>query len=424
MIIVESDSSTPLVRFKIHTPMGAVYDPQGFEGLTHLSLALARSGTQDKGREELDMAIDVLGASLDFRCGYHSASLEGSVLSEHLGDLLTLAVDILSNAKFSNEDFDRLVRESQTALLEVQDDPESLLSINYRNSADVYAPYHRPIIGTSSSLQHITRNKAKDWFQSLFQPKEMIVGISGDITSEGANDFAKRIKACLPNPKASFRAPLFKDTIEADKTFYYYNKPSNDQCNIELAIDAPRCQDDLYPALLVANSVLGELESSRLNQNIRAKEGWVYSVYSSIERHPDKNILSITCNPALEFSKATIETILQTCATLSTEGITKDEFELAQANIIGSLDFVSETCHRRMALRIRNSFFELPTSYYEDLKSKLKKTSREDVNAFLKTCFEHTTIGLVGPWEELTELKEALSFTFKEMKFGDANDSR
>lgn len=419
MVLVESDHSTPLVRFKIQSPMGAVFDPKGFEGLTHHALALARSGTKKKSREDLDMAIDSLGASLDFRCAYHWVSLEGSVLSQHLDPLFSLAIDILGDALFLESDLSRLLRETHTALSEIQDDGEHLLTLNYRNHAKVFQPYHRPIIGTPSSLKHITLKKTTDWFKGLFPANETIFGISGDITKERANALFEKLPKASPSTKAHFKAPLFEESVESDKTFYYQNKPSNEQCNMELAFNAPRCQDDLYPALLLANSVLGELESSRLNQSIRAKEGWVYSVYSSIERHPDKNLLTITCNPALKFTQSTIETILNTLSALANEGLATEEFDLAKSNIIGSLDFVGETCHRRMFIECRNSLFGLSSTYYADLKTRLLTTSIEDVNEFLKTFFgtQHTTVGLVGPWDGLATIKESLPFTFKEMTY-------
>jgi hypothetical protein len=63
-LIVESNHTVPLVHVVIASRSGSAADPRHREGLTNLAAEWARRGAGGKAREEIDTALDALGATL------------------------------------------------------------------------------------------------------------------------------------------------------------------------------------------------------------------------------------------------------------------------------------------------------------------------------------------------------------------------
>ena len=64
-LIVESNHTVPLVHVVVASRSGSAADPRHREGLTNLAAEWARRGAGGKSREELDTALDALGATMD-----------------------------------------------------------------------------------------------------------------------------------------------------------------------------------------------------------------------------------------------------------------------------------------------------------------------------------------------------------------------
>src|SRR2546421_9629328 len=112
IVIVEPSTDTPLVWFDIAIRGGAAADPLGIEGLHRHSALLARRGAGTRDRAQLDETLDSLGAAVDIALSRDAVSLSGLALSRHLPAVFDLAIDMLAEPRFSEDEHARLLRET------------------------------------------------------------------------------------------------------------------------------------------------------------------------------------------------------------------------------------------------------------------------------------------------------------------------
>ncbi len=91
LLIVESNRTIPLVHVVIASRSGSAADPRHREGLTNLAAEWARRGAGGKSREEIDAALDALGATLEVTTLPDSTRFEGEVLARNLDAYLAPA---------------------------------------------------------------------------------------------------------------------------------------------------------------------------------------------------------------------------------------------------------------------------------------------------------------------------------------------
>ena len=90
--------------------------------------------------------------------------------------------DVLLNANFPQSEFDRIIKQMESALLNTKSDPSSMASnasdkINFPNH-----PYGE--VMTEESLKNIKLNDVKDLYERSFIPAESYLVVVGDITEE------------------------------------------------------------------------------------------------------------------------------------------------------------------------------------------------------------------------------------------------
>jgi len=117
VLIVESNPTIPLVHVVVASRSGSASDPRHREGMTNLAAEWARRGAGGKSREELDAALDALGATLEVSTLPDSTRLEGEVLSRNLDGFLALLSDVIVRPTFSTAELDR-TRRFRSRLLE------------------------------------------------------------------------------------------------------------------------------------------------------------------------------------------------------------------------------------------------------------------------------------------------------------------
>jgi zinc protease len=180
-LFVETSRATPLVHFSFITRRGAVTDPVGKEGLSYHQAELARRGAGARNRAELDEALDQLGASLDMHVGRDSISLSGLCLSRNLDRVIGIATDILGAPSFSNDEHEKLIRETNHDLDEMRDDDGSLVGRYFTRYCVPGHPYARTVLGTADSLSRIDLPEVRDRYHQRFAAQNMLVGFAGDM---------------------------------------------------------------------------------------------------------------------------------------------------------------------------------------------------------------------------------------------------
>ena len=275
----------PLAQINLIVRSGSAADPIGKYGVGSLTAAMLDEGAGTRSSLDLADAIEFLGANLSTASSFDASSVRMSVPVSKLAEALPLMSDVALRPSFPVSELDRLRKERLTGLLQARDNAGALIQLAFPRI--VFGPTHR--YGTSANglpatIEALTVDDLKTFYRSHFRPDNATLLVVGDLTPATALPMLER---AFGNWKADGMAPLVADVPNAPqltkRQVYLVDKPEAAQSQIRIGwVGVSRSTPD-YAVLEVLNTVLGGSFTSRLNQNLREKNGYAYGASSGFD---------------------------------------------------------------------------------------------------------------------------------------------
>ncbi len=270
----------PIVQAQLIIPVGTGDDPEGKAGLGNLTATLIDKGTKAKTAVELAEELEALGVSLSAGASVDDTTIGVSVLARNLAPAFNLLGQLLTSPRFDPEDFDRERKLELDALLQGPDNPSWIAGRAFR--ALVYGakhPYGKPASGYLDTLKGITLDDIKA-AQARFAADRSSLVVVGDVDPE---TLAATVESNLGGWKTTGPEAKTRPAGEAKLApgvVYLADKPGAVQSVIAVGRPWVDIRDPSYFATTIGNHVLGDDFLSRLNANLREKNGYSYGCRS------------------------------------------------------------------------------------------------------------------------------------------------
>ncbi len=272
----------PLVSIHLILPCGAESDPSGRGGLADLSAEMLTRGTQKRSAMRLAAEIDGLGALFSANSGWNGTSVYISGLSEDLGRLSDLLLEIYTQPAFSPEEFEQLKQRRIGQLVQQKDESQIIADERFQEILFQGTSYDHPVYGTLDSLPKLAVEEIREFHRENFLPPGSFMVFVGDLQPERCFRWAERNFPSVSQkktPAGEFSPP----SLSGIKT-RIIDRPDLTQSQIRLGhIGISHAHPDYIP-FEVMNYVLGGGGfSSRLMQRVRSELGYTYGINSSLE---------------------------------------------------------------------------------------------------------------------------------------------
>lgn len=274
-VFVVENNKLPRVSFSMVLDNDPVIEGKAV-GYVELTGALLGTATTTKSKEQLDAAIDLLGANFSISAdGFFAASL-----SKHSESLLAIISDIILNPVFKQEELDKQKKLTISNLQTNKDDADAIAE-NVRRTL-VYGPTH-PYgeILTEASVEQVNLSMIENHFRTYFRPNVGYLAVVGDIKFEDAKRLIERYFSSWENkevPRHTYTMP----TPPKGRRVIVVNKAGAVQTTINIShpIDFKPGSPDAI-AIGVVNNILGG-DDARLFNNLRETYGYTYGAYSNM----------------------------------------------------------------------------------------------------------------------------------------------
>ena len=120
-VFVVENHKLPRVTFSLQVDRDPILEGDT-AGYISAAGELLRTGTKNMSKEELDQAIDFIGASLSTS----STGVYGMSLTEHADTLFKIMSDIILNSDFKQEELDKIKKRMKSDLASQKDDPDAI----------------------------------------------------------------------------------------------------------------------------------------------------------------------------------------------------------------------------------------------------------------------------------------------------------
>jgi predicted Zn-dependent peptidase len=335
---------------------------------------LITSGTKSRSKDQLDLAIDNIGATIRA----DEESMFGTCLTRNEAQLIALMSDMILNPNFKQTELDKLKKQSLSGLAAQKNDPDAML--NNLTQAVNYGPAH-PYgeVATDKTVESITLKRCTDYFSTYWRPNVAYMAFVGDVTPATVKQliekyFAGWKKANVPVAKYTLPAPI-KTT---DVAFANRDAAVQSVFNVTYPVELQPNSPDVIKAR-VANAVLGGGSQGRLFLNLREAHGWTYGSYSSIRQ--DELIGSFTAYAKCR-NLVTDSAITQTLSEMSrlrSDEVPQEDLQNIINNMTGQFAINLESPQTVAQFAINTERYHLPKDYYATYLQKLAAVSATDV---------------------------------------------
>lgn len=275
----------PVAQVNLVVLRGSADDPAGKFGIATLTAAMLQEGAGARTSLELADAIDFLGADLTTTAGIDSSAVRLHTPVARLADALPLMADVALRPTFPKEELERMRRERLTGILQARDNPATINATAFNRV--LYGASHRygtAVNGTAATLNSFSVDDLRAFYTAAFQPGNSSLLVIGDVTMDKALPMLESSfggwKAQGPTAAPAIMPPVPELTT---RTVYLVDKPGAPQSQIRIGwVGVPRSTPDYFP-IQVMNTILGGSFASRLNMNLREKNGYTYGANSGFD---------------------------------------------------------------------------------------------------------------------------------------------
>lgn len=406
-IAFEKDTSLPLVHLNVAIKAGAAHDPQEFSGLTNFMGEMLLRGTRTMTKEQIDSALDQIGAKLSVETRSEAMILRGSVLAAQLDAFLKLLTEIVTQPSFTEKEIGKLRNEVVSGILAELGDDASLAKRRFNQFLFRGHPYGMPVLGTIKGVEKITREEIIKQYDRLVRDQSLLIVGTGDAKSSAIEDWAEQLGQARPNslsPEKVERVAL--PTNPESRRLVLIDKPERTQTQINGGQIGVRMTDpNFFPLYLGNHAFGGSSFQARMMVEIRVQRGWSYGAYSNFRHGLQPRSWSFYLFPAAKDTSAALAHTLKMIDDLRAKGISSDEFDFAQRSLVNSSGFMYNTPAKRVENKLLERTLDLPDDFMKSYGPELAKLKVSEVNSALKEFLrpEQLTITVLGTAQDLKE---------------------
>ena len=309
------NTEVPLVQFEIVIDGGQLLEDINKVGVANLMARMMTQGTQRKTPQELEEAIQQLGAAISVSAATENIRVRVNTLAKNYDATLALVEEILLEPRWDAKEFDLIKQSTTSQIRQQQANPNAIAQNNF--NLLIYGKDNirsRNILGTIDSVNSITLDDLKAFYARSISPSVARMNVVGALDKAKITNSLKGFDTKWKSKKVEI--PAYKTPeAPAKSVVYFYDVPDAKQSIIRFGYPALAQTDkDFYPAT-VANYILGGGGfASRLTQILREGKGYTYGINSGFSGTQSPGAFTIAsgvrANVTLE-SAQLIKSILQ-----------------------------------------------------------------------------------------------------------------
>ncbi len=374
-VLFVENHDIPMLDVAVTLQAGSSFDAPETSGLANLTHQLLDAGAGGLSEDQISRGMADVGAQFggDFNPDSASISLRTLSSAAERDKALDIMARVLQHPEFPEAILAREKVRQIAALKEAETMPGSIAEKAFQKAVFGAHPYALPDTGEVGTVENITAQDLRDFYQSHYQAGHAVVAIMGDVTRAEAEAIAQQLTAQLPvSPDPSALPNVAKKIAASELRIPHPASQSH------ILIGAPgiaRGDPDYFP-LLVGNYILGGGGfESRLMNEVREKRGLAYSVYSYFMPLKQPGPFQIGLQTRKDQADVALKLVRDTLANFISKGPTDRELLAAKQNIIGGFPLRIDSNRKILGYLSMIGFYGLPPTYLDDFTRNVDKVT-------------------------------------------------
>ncbi len=276
------NAEVPLVQMEMNIDGGLLLENADKVGVANMMARMMTQGTKRKTPQELEEAIQQLGATINVNAGAEDIRISVNTLARNYPATLALLQEIITEPRWDAKEFDLIKQSTISQIRQQQANPNAIAQNNY--NLLIYGKDNirsKNILGTIESVNAITLNDLKEFYKKSMSPAAARMHVVGSLAKPDIiNTLSKLEKDWKGKP---VMIPVYNTPpAPATSAVYFYDIPDAKQSVIRFGYPAVAATDKDYYPVTVMNYILGGGGfASRLTQELREGKGYTYGISSN-----------------------------------------------------------------------------------------------------------------------------------------------
>ena len=343
-------------------------------GYVQMAGDLLGRGTTTRSKDKLDEEVDFMGANLSTS----STSINASGLSKYTEKLVEIMADVVINPAMTQVEFDKAKEQFLSGIEGEKDDAGSIMNNVF--GALIYGknhPYGEII--TKETVESITLEDCKNYYNTYFKPNISYVAIVGDVKLKTVKKlFKKYMSAWKP---AEVKGEVYPLPTSIQKTAVaFVDRPSSVQSVIRIGNPIVLKPGDAdIDALRVMNIILGGGSMGHLYNNLREDKAYTYGAYSTFGTDELVSAFYAYAQVRNAVTDSAVQEFLFELDRMRTGEASADEIAQAKASIMGSFGRSLEQPSTIAGFALNTALYNLPADYYQNYLKRVEAVTAADI---------------------------------------------
>jgi len=377
-------------------------------GLADLTADMLDEGAGERDALQFADALDQIGATFSAGADAESTTVDLTVLKRSLTEGLALYADALLRPRFDEKEWDR-VRALHLQGLKRALDRAPLVAglVGQRVFFGDDHPLGRPVSGTPASVEALNLADLKALHAGFYAPANASIYVAGDITADEARAALEKALAGWSNPAnvvRGERVPAAKPPRGGQRV-YLVDKPGSEQTVIRFYMPGPKFTDPQRVPYELLSTILGGSFTSRLNQNLRERNGYTYGARARYAMSPTNGYLLASADVQTEVTGPALKEFLYEFQQIRADTITPEEAGKARETYVVSTVRDFEGLRGLVSAAQQLDRNGLPFSTLGEDLEKARRVAAADLSRISKAAvpIEDAVLILVGDREKVLE---------------------
>lgn len=396
----------PLVELRLVIRSGSATDGDK-PGLAAVAGELLKDGgAGGLSPRQLVERAESLGATLSVRTDRDSTRISLGVTSGDFEAALAILADVALRPTLPQGELDKLkAREIEARKSAARGNASwaaamVLFRELYELPASVH-PYSR-YDALPEDIAKIQLADVKRWHKTHFVPSNASLVVVGDVHARDALAAAEKAFGAWKGdaaPRPSFSMPERPPSTQV----YLVDRPGSAQSQIYVGLLGPERTSPEWPALTVANQILGGGVSGRLFMDVREKRSLAYNTSSFVSEVAVGPVpLVLSAGTQTEKTEEAVAALLENLQAIAAQAPSETELEMARRFLADSFVFKLETVGSVAELVAGLYVLGLPDDHYDQYRSAVRALDAEQVAAIAGRRYTgHPVIVVAGDGKAL-----------------------
>jgi len=337
-VLLAPDHSAPVVTFQVTYRVGSRNEVTGTTGSTHLLEHLMFKGSanfNDSRGNSIKQYLERVGGQFNASTAEDRTNYFAILGRESLEGYVAIEADRMRHLWLHEADRQAEMTVVRNEYERGKNDPNDVLMEEVTAAAYVALPYHHPVIGWKSDIEHVPIEKLRAFYDTFYWPNNATITMVGDIETTAALNLVKKYYGLYPHSPQPIPSIYTEEPAQSGPRRVIITRPG-ELGTVVIAHKVPNGRDADQPALEVLDEILSSGKNARLYRAL-VDQGLALSAGAGTDLRRDLSLHTVDAALAPGATHEQVEkALLKEIARIQSEGVTAQEVERVKQEVLAS----------------------------------------------------------------------------------------